>query len=75
MNRYKQLLMILNKAKAHNLFQQIFKKNYKEILLQFMWKRNKAERVMKKIILKDNILTTYTENKHKNTEVSALGYP
>ena len=67
--------MILNKAKAHNWFQQIFKKNYKEILLQFMWKRNKAERVMKKIILKDNILTTYTENKHKNTEVSALGYP
>ena len=67
--------MILNKAKAHNLFQQIFNKNYKEILLQFMWKRNKAERVMKKIILKDNILTTYTENKHKNTEASALGYP
>ena len=36
------------------------------MLLQLMQKRNKAEQVMKKIILKDNITTTYTENKYKN---------
>ena len=39
-----------------------------------MQKRNKAEQVMKKIILKVNI-TTYIENKHKNTETSALIHP
>ena len=36
------------------------------MLLQLMQKRNKAEQVMKKIILEDNITTTYTENKYKN---------
>ena len=30
-----------------------------------MQKRNKAEQVMKKIILEDKITTTYTENKLK----------
>ena len=34
-----------------------------------MWKRNEAEQVKRKIILKGNI-TTYIENKHKNNGTS-----
>ena len=46
--------------------------NYQEIILQFMQKRNIAEQVIKKIILKGNITTTYIENKCKSTETSIL---
>ena len=67
--------MILYKTRVNNLLRKIFIKNYKEILLQFMPKTNKAEQIMKKIILKDNITTTYIENKHKNNETSALIHP
>ena len=35
-----------------------------------MWKRNKAEQVMKKIICKGNITITNIEHKHKNTGTS-----
>ena len=40
-----------------------------------MWKRNKAELVMKKIILKGNVTITYIEHKHKNTRTSVLIHP
>ena len=65
-------LMILNKTKASNLLQKIFIKKCKEIFLRFMRKRNKADQVIKKIILKGNKTTAYVKNKHKNTGNSAF---
>ena len=38
---------------------------------KFKRERNKAKQVMKKFILKDNIVTKYTECKHKNNELFA----
>ena len=66
--------MILNKTRANNLSRKIFIKNYKDILLQFMRKRNKSGQVMKKIILK-GITSTYIENEHKNVGTSTLIHP
>ena len=37
-----------------------------------MQRRNKAEQIMKKIILKGNMTTTYIEHEHKNTGTSVL---
>ena len=37
-----------------------------------MRERNKAEQIMKRIILKGNMKTTYTEHEHKNTGTSVL---
>ena len=37
-----------------------------------MRKRNKADQVIKKIILKGNIRTASVKNKHKNTGTSAF---
>ena len=65
-------LMILNKTRASNLLQKIFIKKCKEIFLRFMRKRNKADQVIKKIILKGNKTTAYVKNKHKNTGNSAF---
>ena len=59
-------LMILNKTRASNLLQKIFIKKCKD------WKRNKADQVIKKIILKGNKTTAYVKNKHKNTGNSAF---
>ena len=65
-------LMILNKTRASNLLQKIFIKKCKEIFLRFMRKRNKADQVIKKIILEGNKTTAYVKNKHKNTGNSAF---
>ena len=40
-----------------------------------MGKRNKAEQVMKNIILKGNMTTTYIEHQHKNAGTSVLIHP
>ena len=42
---------------------------------KFKRKRIKAEQVMKKIILKGNMATTYIEHKHKNTGTRVLINP
>ena len=48
--------MILSITIMNNLLQRIFIKKYKQILLQFIGKKNKADQVMKKIILKRDII-------------------
>ena len=42
---------------------------------KFMRGRNKAEQVMRKIILKGNMKTTYIEHKLKNAGTSVLIHP
>ena len=65
--------MILNKTRANNLVAIIFIKIIKKSCYNSCVKE-KAEQVMRKIILKDNI-TTSIENKHKSPETSALIHP
>ena len=40
-----------------------------------MWKKNKAKQSYEKIILKDNITTTYIEHKNRNTGTGVLIHP
>ena len=62
-------LCMFSKFSRWKIKRQVNRKRILLQVLQFMWKRNEAEQVKRKIILKGNI-TTYIENKHKNNGTS-----